>query len=335
MAPLCPRPSTCLPKQPTPRLRRLTKPKGTGDAEIFLSWVALSDLHENKLYVNADKVSVREDIYLLVTHIMLHRRGMEILSLALPFFAAIRKGLVGSPPSRETRRAAILSAEYISECYIAIRVENDTGPGIVRDASKIAGFSHTELVRQCLYAPGNHAATDTVEQRMHCQILELSTLTQLIKMDATPELSVVLSSERVVTASAAIIKRTRETPQHAHDVDPNRDPVAMDWVDLTVQMWRNVFERAAERDDDGPVVEAIESGVTFLLEEWSVSAFPNQICESGFLGSVWFRLKFSHRCTWLDLSQGRSYTRKNEKPSRRHAIGKTGSRRMPSHEYKA
>ena len=238
---------------------------------------------------------------MLVTHIMLHRRGMEILSLALPFFAAIRKGLVGSPPSRETRRAAILSAEYISECYIAIRAENDTEPGIVRDASKIAGFSHTELVRQCLYAPGNHAATDTVEQRMHCQILELSTLTQLIKMDATPELSVVLSSERVVTASAAIIKRTRETPQHAHDVDPNRDPVTMDWVDLTVQMWTNVFERAAERDDDGPVVEAIESGVTFLLEEWSVSAFPNQICESGFLGSVWFRLKFSHRCTWLDF----------------------------------
>jgi hypothetical protein len=207
---------------------------------------------------------------------------MELPSLALPFFAAIRKGLAGSPPIHETRQAAILSAEYISECYLAIEMECDAEPDIMRDASKIAGFSHTELVRQCLNAPGNHTTSHTVQQRMYCQISQLNALIYLIKMDTTPELSAVLSSERAVTASAAVIKGARETPQYAHNVDPARDPGSTDWVDLAVIMWRDVFERAAERDDDGPVIEAIESGVPFLLEEWSMSAFGNQICMSEF-----------------------------------------------------
>lgn len=205
---------------------------------------------------------------------------MELPSLALPFFAAIRKGLVGGPPIHETRQAAILTAEYISECYLAIEMECDADPDIVRDASKIAGFSHLELVRQCLHAPGNHTASDTVQQRMYCQISQLNALIYLVKMDATPELSAVLSSERVVAASAAVIKGARETPQYAHNVDPTRESGSTDWVDLAVQMWRDVFERAAERNDDGPVIEAIESGVPFLLEEWSISAFRNQICMS-------------------------------------------------------
>ena len=226
---------------------------------------------------------MEEDLFaLLVSHMILHRRGMELPCLALPFFAAIRKGLAGSSPTHETRQTVILSAEYIGECYIAIEIENDAGPGIGSDISKIAGFSHIELVRQCLYAPGNHASDHTVQKRMYCQVSELNTLTHLVEVDATPELSAALSSERVVTASVAVIKGVRETPQYAHNVDPNRDPGSTDWVDLTVQMWRNMFERAAELNDDGPIVEAVESGVTFLLEEWSLSAFPNQTCKSGF-----------------------------------------------------
>jgi len=176
-----------------------------------------------------------------------------------------------------------LSSEYISECYLAIEVKNNakSGTGTMRNASEITNLSHTELVRQCLHAPGNHTKSDTVQQRMYCQISELNTLIDLIRMDATPELSAVVSSERVVTASVAVIKGTRETPQYAHNVDPNRSPGSTDWVDLTIQMWRTVFGRAADRDDDGPVVEAIESGAAFLLEEWSIHAFRNQICKYG------------------------------------------------------
>lgn len=74
------------------------------------------------------------------------------------------------------------------------------------------------------------------------------------------------SSERIITYSGGLMRIGRTSHSFAHKTEN-------DWYDSAIQMWRiAMFWEATTGYGDGQLArEAIESGVMFLLEEWSIA----------------------------------------------------------------
>lgn len=191
----------------------------------------------------------------------------------------MRSRLASGPPLPLARQAAIVSVDLVIGCIRSVEKRISSGPGRLKVA-ELAGMSYLELVTQSLNAPGNGDENCVLEQpQIYCRMHQTSFIDAIIDADSSPDLNAAISSKRIVTFSATLMKAIEKTPQYAHSTDPNRDPSSFDWHDTMVIMWRLILEGASKRNDPRPAVEAVEANVVFLLETWSIHAFENQTGE--------------------------------------------------------
>lgn len=131
----------------------------------------------------------------------------------------------------------------------------------------IAGVSYDDILRQYV------VLADTPGISVEDQMYEHYLIATIVLSDDSSELIDAVREHQYLSRSVALAKQTWGDSSADHfRYNGRQAPASSKWHELIIASWRDSIQRAAQKNDEKLIEQAIDCGLLFMLEKWCMVA---------------------------------------------------------------